>query len=564
MKFLKKRVGNGRDTRFWEDVWRGDMSFKSCFPRVYALKTDKKIFVADKLNHNVADSILCRLPRNGVEMDQYRALTDILEGVILPDMSDRWIWSLAGSGEFSVASYRKFIDDQSIVGANQQTRWIKVVPRKINILAWKIRFDFLPTRLNLSHRGVEIQSIICPTCNKEVESTSHVFFSCSLVRDIYRKIAVWWELSYSDFQKFDDWFDWLLAARVSSKQRLMLEGIFYIAWWLIWNNRNKYLFDSKTPSKEIILDVLCFTHKQRRDLSIWTTAAGMANDLFRDDSFVVILGEEVAASKVTIFDSTKDICDAIQARAQQAKEEIRSLLREGVSADKISSQSSPWASVLFEFLPPFIRKQEIHSLLREGVSADKISSQPSPWTSVLFEFLPPFIGKQLLLYPEPEIRNMPADWEALSLTGSDILASAKNGTGKTTALCTTLEKIDTDINKIQVEEQNEGDRVIDRLQKPVPLEYIPVEAEYHSAARDYGTLAASVSDIHWTHNFQEPPSIWRCHVVGSDCVTLYSCGNVSPRFQKGENQEGEDETDNDVDDTNGRRLSWHSDMDNGL
>ncbi|GJS54022.1 RNA-directed DNA polymerase, eukaryota [Tanacetum coccineum] len=228
MKFLKKRVGNGRDTRFWEDVWRGDMSFKSCFPRVYALEIDKKISVADKLNHNVADSTLRRLPRNGVEMDQYRALADILEGVILPDM----------------------------ICANQQTRWIKVVPRKINILAWKIRFDFLPTRLNLSRRGVEIRSIICPTCNKEVESTSHVFFSCSLVRDIYRKIAAWWELSHSDFQKFDDWFDWLLAARVSSKQRSMLEGIFYIARWLIWNYRNKYLFDSKTPSKEIIFDVL--------------------------------------------------------------------------------------------------------------------------------------------------------------------------------------------------------------------------------------------------------------------------------------------------------------------
>ncbi|GJU52504.1 augmin subunit 2 [Tanacetum coccineum] len=61
------------------------------------------------------------------------------------------------------------------------------------------------------------------------------------------------------------------------------------------------------------------------------------------------------------------------------------------------------------------------------------------------------------------------------------------------------------------------DRVIACLQQPVPLEYIPVEAEYHkdfskllqSAARDYGTLAASVSDIHWTHSFQEPPSVWR-------------------------------------------------------
>lgn len=31
----------------------------------------------------------------------------------------------------------------------------------------------------------------------------------------------------------------------------------------------------------------------------------------------VILGEEVAASKLTIFDITKQICDAVQARAEK-------------------------------------------------------------------------------------------------------------------------------------------------------------------------------------------------------------------------------------------------------
>ena len=31
----------------------------------------------------------------------------------------------------------------------------------------------------------------------------------------------------------------------------------------------------------------------------------------------VILGEEVAASKLTLFDLTKKICDAVQARAEQ-------------------------------------------------------------------------------------------------------------------------------------------------------------------------------------------------------------------------------------------------------
>lgn len=33
----------------------------------------------------------------------------------------------------------------------------------------------------------------------------------------------------------------------------------------------------------------------------------------------VILGEEVAASKLTIFDITKQICDAVQARAEKGR-----------------------------------------------------------------------------------------------------------------------------------------------------------------------------------------------------------------------------------------------------
>lgn len=41
--------------------------------------------------------------------------------------------------------------------------------------------------------------------------------------------------------------------------------------------------------------------------------------------------------------------------------------------------------------------QEIHGLHGKGVSAENISSQLSPWASALFEFLPPFIGKQVCI-----------------------------------------------------------------------------------------------------------------------------------------------------------------------
>ncbi|KAK4744423.1 hypothetical protein SAY87_010735 [Trapa incisa] len=102
---------------------------------------------------------------------------------------------------------------------------------------------------------------------------------------------------------------------------------------------------------------------------------------------MVILGEEVAASKLTLFDLTKQICDAVQVRAQQDKYHGVILLPEGLI------ESIPEVHALLK---------EIHVLLRQGVHADKISSQLSPWAFALFEFLPPFIKKQLLLFPESD------------------------------------------------------------------------------------------------------------------------------------------------------------------
>ncbi|GJR54405.1 hybrid signal transduction histidine kinase M [Tanacetum coccineum] len=52
-----------------------------------------------------------RAPRSRVEQDQLTDLTTYLEGVVLGVTPDRWYWTLDGSGEFSVASARKVIDD---------------------------------------------------------------------------------------------------------------------------------------------------------------------------------------------------------------------------------------------------------------------------------------------------------------------------------------------------------------------------------------------------------------------------------------------------------------------
>ncbi|GJR64060.1 RNA-directed DNA polymerase, eukaryota [Tanacetum coccineum] len=139
LSFIHKKMGNGSETLFWEDAWGGNIAFKYLFPRAYALESCKNIDVASKLSHiNLAYSFR-RAPRGGVEKDQFDLLMAQVEDTILSNASDRWVWSLEGSGNFSVASVRKLIDKHTLLEVSSSTRWIKEVPIKVNVLAWKIK-----------------------------------------------------------------------------------------------------------------------------------------------------------------------------------------------------------------------------------------------------------------------------------------------------------------------------------------------------------------------------------------------------------------------------------------
>ncbi|GKD84551.1 retrovirus-related pol polyprotein from transposon TNT 1-94 [Tanacetum coccineum] len=146
-----------------------------------------------------------------------------LESVVLADSNDRWIWLLDSSGEFSVKSARSHIDDILLPTVSSSTRWVNVVPIKINIFAWKMSLDKLPTRLNLSLRGIEIPSIICPICSSARESGSHLFFGCNMARLLLRKVTRWWELEYPDLNSYEEWLAWFNYIRLHKGLKDVLE-----------------------------------------------------------------------------------------------------------------------------------------------------------------------------------------------------------------------------------------------------------------------------------------------------------------------------------------------------
>ncbi|GJW50018.1 RNA-directed DNA polymerase, eukaryota [Tanacetum coccineum] len=123
----------------------------------------------------------------------------------------------------------------------------EMVTYSSNIMAWKVSLDKLPTRLNLSLRGIEIPSITCPICSCARESCSHLFFSCSMAQNITTKLARWWEFDCPDLFSYDDWLEWFHTLRFLKGFKDILEGVFYVMWWVIWKYRNQTLFGSSQP-----------------------------------------------------------------------------------------------------------------------------------------------------------------------------------------------------------------------------------------------------------------------------------------------------------------------------
>ncbi|GJZ88658.1 RNA-directed DNA polymerase, eukaryota [Tanacetum coccineum] len=85
--------------------------------------------------------------------------------------------------------------------------------------------DSLPTRFNVSRRGIDIDSIMCAICDNGVETSRHLFFSCCMVRQIVRKITRWWDVPYVEIDSYEDWYNWFVNLRIPSKHKQMFEGI---------------------------------------------------------------------------------------------------------------------------------------------------------------------------------------------------------------------------------------------------------------------------------------------------------------------------------------------------
>ncbi|GJS76343.1 hypothetical protein Tco_0726224 [Tanacetum coccineum] len=144
----------------------------------------------------------------------------------LEELLGEWSWSLDGVGSFSVASARRFIDEGLCLVDGSPTRWVKLVPIKV--------------------------------CHEGVESTNHLFFSCSVATTIASRILVWWGIPNMDFSSYQVWLSWIEELKLRKEVKDYLEGSMIVAWWIIRSFRNRLIFSSDAPSKACLFDLIVY------------------------------------------------------------------------------------------------------------------------------------------------------------------------------------------------------------------------------------------------------------------------------------------------------------------
>ncbi|GJT08928.1 RNA-directed DNA polymerase, eukaryota [Tanacetum coccineum] len=203
----KKRVGNGISTSFWSDCWLGDIPFKAKYPRLFALELEKDATVASKLQFPLENSFR-RSARGGIEQHLMMDLISTLDSISLSNSCDCWTCDLTSDGEFRVKEVRNAIDNLFLPSQDIVTRWVKYVPIKVNIFIWRARQDCLPTKTNLVHRGVNVESCICSTCSSGEEDINHSLFCCNLAQQILVRICRWWDIQAIGWSSFQEWYTW--------------------------------------------------------------------------------------------------------------------------------------------------------------------------------------------------------------------------------------------------------------------------------------------------------------------------------------------------------------------
>nr|GEY19493.1 RNA-directed DNA polymerase, eukaryota [Tanacetum cinerariifolium] len=223
---LSRKLNNGVSIKLWHGIWIGDSSLSTEFPRLFRLDSHPDCFVKDRWSNGSWSWSWSRLITGDSLFSQLKYLSDLLQNSHICDIPDVWEWTIGGTNSFSDKDTRVHIDNFILPNVHTPTRWIRYIPKKVNIMIWRALRDCLPKRWNLSRNASEI----------------------------WHKVFAWLDLLFPVINSFAASFELVEDLRISPQAKHIVQSILSVTSWFIGKFRNGCIFSHKHPNRQDIFD----------------------------------------------------------------------------------------------------------------------------------------------------------------------------------------------------------------------------------------------------------------------------------------------------------------------
>ena len=217
-------IKDGCQTRFWDDIWVGDLPFKVKYPSIYNIARDPHASVAHVMASRPLN-ISFKRALVDIKLVEWQNLVAQIVNVELVDGSDTFRWNLTKFGLYTVRSYYLHLINNQPPFQHKMI-WKLKIPLKIKIFLWFLQRGVVLTKDNLAKKIWKGSKKYCG-CNSN-ETIKHLFLDCPYTRMIWRVIFFATGLSQpiSIRHMFGSW----LSNQNKNIRNLICVGVVTVCW----------------------------------------------------------------------------------------------------------------------------------------------------------------------------------------------------------------------------------------------------------------------------------------------------------------------------------------------
>ncbi|KAJ9701144.1 hypothetical protein PVL29_006475 [Vitis rotundifolia] len=245
------RIGNGRRTRFWWDIWVGDSKLKDLYPLLFRNAMHNSTGVADLWGRQGGGGggweVHFRRPFQDWELDEVTRFLNHISAVKVQEGEDSLVWKIERRGKFSVKSYYRSLKDENNIFFPAKEVWGSHAPSRTRFFAWEAVWGKISIVDRLMRRGWSMVNR-CILCKENEESADHILIHYGKTRELWTLLlsnfGVMWVFPASVRNLLLEWKIKGLGKKRCAVWRMVPICLF----WCIWGERNRRTFQEEEMS----------------------------------------------------------------------------------------------------------------------------------------------------------------------------------------------------------------------------------------------------------------------------------------------------------------------------